>query len=32
LEFGQMGQPAFHPEIGRVVDHGLDSQRPAVAG
>ncbi len=29
LEFGQMDQAAQHPEVGRVVDHGLDPQRAA---
>ena len=30
LEFGQVVQAAFHAEIGRVVDDGLDPQRTAL--
>jgi hypothetical protein len=30
LQFRQVGQAAQHTQIGRVVDHGLDPQRPAL--
>ncbi|MGB8382556.1 MAG: hypothetical protein WCG47_15150, partial [Dermatophilaceae bacterium] len=32
LQLVQVGQAAQHAQVGRVVDHGLDPQCPAIAG